>query len=509
MSSSEMPRYPLIINGERCEPSSGEYRDVINPATGETVGQVAMGNEADVDQAVACAKTAFADKAWRRMPPAERSKILYACASVIMENAQELALLEITCSGGTLNRIAGMDIPAVADLFMNLAEEVKEYPFVTNLPTRPLPEQVHSQVWKEPIGVCGLITAWNFPLLLLAMKVAPALAAGNTIVLKPAEITPTSSVRLVELLQSVLPKGVLNIVVGSGSKVGEALSLHKDVDKISFTGSTAIGKHVQQNCAVTMKRCTLELGGKGPGIVLPDAQLENVAYGALWGVYMNAGQACESGTRLLVHEDIYDALLDKLVEVSSRMIVGNPIDPATGMGPMSTESHFHSVMDYIQSARDEGARVACGGERADVEGCEGGFFVQPTVLADVTNDMKVAREEIFGPVLSVIKYRSLDEAIAMANDNDYGLSAGVWTTDLVLAQEIARDLRAGSVWINDWHMMRTDAPFGGYKQSGYGREFGKYSIDSYVETKAVSTSFEREPAKKRLHHIVHTTLGQA
>lgn len=504
--SEAIPRYPQIINGERCEPSSGTYEAVINPATGETVAEVAMGCEADVDKAVAAAKQAFENPEWRRMPPQERSRILHTCAQLVMANAHELAALEISCSGGTLNRVSGLDIPAIIDLFMTLAEEVKTYPFVENLPTRPLPEQVHSQVWKEPIGVCGLITAWNFPLLLLAMKVVPALAAGNTIVLKPAEITPTSSIRLVEILQQVLPKGVLNIVVGEGPVVGEALSLHKDVDKISFTGSTAIGKHVQQNCAMTMKRCTLELGGKGPAIVMPDADLDMVASGALFGVYMNAGQACESGTRLLVHEDIYDHVLEALAEKSSKVVVGNPIDPATGMGPMSTESHFNTVMGYIESAREEGARIVCGGQRASIEGCEGGFYVEPTVIADVTNDMKVAREEIFGPVLSVIKFSTVEEAIALANDNDYGLSAGIWTEDLVSAQEIARDLRAGSVWINDWHMMRTDAPFGGYKQSGYGREFGRYSIDSYVETKAVSTSFERVPQKKVLHRIVHTSV---
>jgi aldehyde dehydrogenase (NAD+) len=325
-------------------------------------------------------------------------------------------------------------------------------------------------------------------------------------VVKPAENTPTSTVRLVELLNQVLPKGVLNVVSGPGSVVGEALTLHPDVDKVSFTGSTNMGRRVQQNAALTMKRVTLELGGKGPGIVLPDADLERVAYGALWGVYLNAGQACESGTRLLVHESIYEDLLQRLKTLSERVVLGNPMDPATGMGPMSSESHFHKVLQYIDSAKAEGARIVTGGKRADVEGCEGGFFVEPTVIADVTNAMKVAREEIFGPVLSVIKYSDLDDAVAMANDSDYGLSAGVWTEDLVQAQTIARELQAGSVWINDWHMMRGDAAFGGFKQSGYGREFGKYSLSSYVETKSVSTSFERNPAAKKLHRIVHTQM---
>lgn len=503
---SETPQFPLIINGERCEPQSGEYADVINPATGDVVASAAMGNAADVDAAVSAARAAFNDKAWRHMPPAERSKVLYQCAQLVMANAEELIGLEISCSGATLGRCSNLDIPAAADLFMTMAETVKAYPFVQAQSPRPLPEQWHSQVWKEPIGVCGLITAWNFPIMLFAFKVVPALAAGNTIVLKPSELTPTSSVRLAEILQEALPPGVLNVVNGDGPSVGEAMTLHPDIDKISFTGSTRVGKQVQANCSTTLKRCTLELGGKGPGIVLPDADLDMVAQGALWGVYMNAGQACESGTRLLVHKDVYDDLLEKLAARSAEVVLGNPADPATGMGPMSTETHFHKVMGYIESGIAEGARLVCGGKPAQVPGCEGGFYVQPTVLADVSNDMKIAREEIFGPVLSVIRFSDVEEAITLANDTEYGLSAGLWTTDLVRAQQLARELRAGSVWVNDWHMMRTDAPFGGYGQSGYGRELGG-SLDSYLETKSVSMSFEQVPQKKAMHRIVHTQMA--
>ena len=506
-NGNEIPRFPLIINGERCEPESGSYLDVVNPASGAVIASAAMGSADDLDNAVAAARLAFKDPGWRKMAPNERSVVLYRCAQLIMGNAQELAGLEVSASGGTINRITGLDIPAMVDLFMVLAEEVREYPFVENLPPRILPELCHTQVLKQPVGVCGLITAWNFPLLLFGLKVAPALAAGNTMVIKPSEATPTSTMRLVEILQEALPPGVLNVVNGDGPSVGEAMSLHPGIDKISFTGSTAIGKRVQANCALSVKRCTLELGGKGPGIVLPDADLDMVAQGALWGVYMNAGQACESGTRLLVHEDIYDELLEKLAERSAQVIVGNPMDPATGMGPMTSEAHFNKVLSYIGSGIEEGARVVCGGGQAQVEGCEGGFFVQPTVLADMNNQMKAAREEIFGPVLAVIKFSTEEEAIALANDTDYGLSAGVWTSDLVKAQEIATELNAGSIWINDWHMMRTDAPFGGFRQSGHGREFGKYSLDSYLETKSVSTSFETSPGKKNLHRIVHTQMA--
>ena len=376
---------------------------------------------------------------------------------------------------------------------------------MTSLSPRPLPEQVHTQVWKEPIGVCGLITAWNFPIMLLAMKLAPALAAGNTVVIKPSELTPTSTVRLAEIISEILPKGVVNVVTGLGEDVGEAMSLHPDINKISFTGSTRIGKHVQRTAVDTMKRVTLELGGKGAGIVMPDANLERTAYGALFGVYMNSGQACESGTRLLVHESIYNQMIDQLVTISAGMKMGNPADPKIGMGPMSTHEHGERVLGYIESAKEQGATVVCGGKRAEVPGCEGGFFVEPTIIADVTNDMRVAREEIFGPVLSVIKFSTTEEAIEIANDSDYGLSAGIWTEDLIEAQHLARELQAGSVWINDWHMMRTDAPFGGYKQSGYGREFSKSSLDSYTETKSISSSFEQDVSKKTLYKTLFKT----
>ncbi|BBB30481.1 aldehyde dehydrogenase family protein [Neptunomonas japonica] len=500
---SPMQKFPLIINGERIDPVAGLYTDVINPATGDAVARVASADPDDVDNAVAAARAAFNDPAWRNMEPLERSKVLYAIANKILAHAPELAALEVACSGGTISRVMALDIPAVADLFMTLAEEVKSYPFVTSLSPRPIPEMCHTQVWKEPIGVCGLITAWNFPILLFCMKVAPALAAGNAVIVKPAESTPTSSVRLAELISEVVPKGVMNIITGRGSIIGEAMSLHKGIDKISFTGSTDMGKRVQRNAAETLKRVTVELGGKGPAIVMPDANLDLVAYGALFGVYINSGQACESGTRLLVHESIYDTVIEKLVKVSGQMVLGNPNDPGTSMGPMTSASHGESVLSYIKSGVEQGARIACGGNRAEIAGCEGGFFVEPTILADVTNDMKVAQEEIFGPVLSVIKYSTTEEAIEMANDSIYGLSAGVWSNDLVKAQEIARELQAGSIWINDWHMMRTDAPFGGYKQSGYGREFGKYSIDSYVETKAVNIAFESDYRKKSLYSILH------
>ncbi len=333
---ANLTTYPLFINGRRQEPSIHQYMPVTNPATGHIIGQVAMGDEADVDLAVESAVAAFAKPEWRKMPIAERSSLLYALGNVVLANARELAELEVASSGGTISRIMGMDIPAVADLFFLLAQEVKTFPMVENLSPRPLSEPIHTQVRREPVGICGLITAWNFPLLLLAWKLAPALAAGNAVVIKPAELTPTSTFRMVELLNELLPPGVLNIVTGLGGTVGEAMIRHPKVDKISFTGSTAVGKHIQKVAAESLKRVALELGGKGPAIVMPDVEVERVAYGALFAFLLNAGQACESGTRLLVHEDIYDILLQKMVEVAGQIIIGNPIEPGTSIGPMSS-----------------------------------------------------------------------------------------------------------------------------------------------------------------------------
>lgn len=497
-----LPKIPLYINGEATEPANGGYMSVQNPSTGEPIAQVAVATEGDVDIAVNAAASAFSDPAWRKMPVSERSKLLYKLGNIVLANAQELAELEIASSGGTISRVMGMDILAVADLFFVLAEEIKEYPFVESLPPRPLPEPVHTQVRREPVGVCGLITAWNFPMLLFSWKVAPALAAGNTVVVKPSELTPSSTYRLAELFNEVLPNGVLNVITG-GAEAGQALVAHSKVDKISFTGSTAVGKEITRTAADTLKRVTLELGGKGPGIVLPDADIERVAYGSLFGVLLNAGQACESGTRLLVHEDIYDDLVKRMVEVAENIVVGNPAEPSTSMGPMSTEQHYNKVMSYIDSALTQGGYIETGGNRVDVDGCEGGFFIAPTIITNADNSMTHVCEEIFGPVISVIKFRDLDEALAIANDTSYGLSAGIWTQNIVLAQKLAEDMRAGSIWINDWHMLRTDAPFGGFKQSGYGRELGKYSLASYTEVKAVSTSFEQIPVKKPHYHMVH------
>lgn len=499
-----LPRFDHFIGGAVVLPSNDRYLPVYNPATGEAIAEVACGNAADAHLAVTAAQRAFDNPAWRDMTPTHRSALLSKFIDVIKHNAQELVYLEATSSGGTVSRIANLDLLMAIDAIMTMADIVRSYPFTASLAPKPIPELTDVKVVKEAIGVCVLIPAWNMPMLLFINKLLPALAAGNTVVVKPSELTPHTATRLAQLLAPLLPPGVLNVVNGVGTEAGEALTLHPGVAKVSFTGSTAVGKRIVANSAATLKRVTLELGGKGAAIVTADADLDAVAQGALFGVMLNSGQACESGTRLLVHDSVVEALLERLAKVANGLAVGSPLDPATSIGPMCTAAHGAKVLDYIASAVADGARVVCGGRRVTVAGCEGGYFIAPTVLAACHNGMQAVREEIFGPVLAVIPYSDIEQAIAIANDSDYGLSAGIWTGDVLAAQPIARRLRAGSVWINDWHMLRTDVPFGGYKQSGQGREMGVYGLESYLETKAISTAFQRAPEKKTMTHgIVH------
>lgn len=503
-NAKEIKHYHHIINGNVSKPSSGRYIDVYCPATGDLIAKTADGDSKDVDLAVSAASFALKSASWRGLSVSDRSKLLYKIGNAVLANAHELAILEVQASGGTIKRVMGLDILAIADLFFTLAESIKSYPFIENLPPKILPEQVHTMVVKEPVGVCGIITAWNFPLLLLSWKIAPALAAGNTIVVKASELTPTSTFRLVELINQFLPAGVLNLVSGTGQIVGEAIVKHPRVNKISFTGSTQTGKQIQVAAAATLKRVTLELGGKGAAIVMPDANIDLVAHGALFGIMMNSGQACEASSRLIVHVDIHDELIEKMKLLAEKIIVGNPLDPATGMGPLVSEQQYNRVMAYLDSAKKQGAEIFSGGRRKIVKGFENGYFIEPTIITNCRNDMEHTCDEIFGPVVSVIKFTSIEEAVSIANDSIYGLSAGIWTEDVVGAQSIARQLEAGSVWINDWHMMRTDAPFGGMKQSGYGREMSHNSLNSYTELKSISTAFERDPYKKPTYHLVHT-----
>jgi aldehyde dehydrogenase (NAD+) len=489
----DVKEFPLFIDGQWTKAQSGELFDVINPATGRVAARVAKAGAADVERAVQSARRTFDSGVWSRQRPETRAAVLMLFAQKIMEHADELVYLEAISSGGTVRRISNSDILQVADLLLQTAQFVQEYNYVEYLPIPPFPGPANGQVWREPIGVCAAITPWNFPMILAMWKVAPALAMGNSIVVKPASYTPLSTLKLAELaVKAGLPPGVFNVVAGPGSSVGEALVTHPLVDKVAFTGSTEVGRRIMQQASGTVKRVTLELGGKSPSILLPDADLDVAIPGVLFGVFLHSGQICESGTRLFVPETMHDEVVERLVAMAKTIRIGDPLNPQTGMGPVVSKQQFDTVMNYIHTGQVEGARLVCGGRPVQVAGCEGGYFIEPTIFTDVANEMRIAQEEIFGPVLSVIRYRQVEDAIRMANDTIYGLAAGVWTRDINAGYRVARELRAGTVWINDWHMLRSDAPFGGYKQSGFGRELGRHALDEYTQIKHVHASLVPE-----------------
>lgn len=491
-----------FING-KWEPSvNGETFDVLNPATGELVARVAKGTAEDVDRAVKAARDAYDQGDWKNMKPGDRANVLNLIAYQITEHAEELIFLEAVSSGGTVRRIKSNDILQMADLFQTMAKFIVEYPFSEALPVPSFPGPAQSFIWREPIGVCAAVTPWNLPMVIATWKIAPALAMGNTIVLKPASYTPLSTLKLAEIISNVVPPGVINVVSGPGDGVGEALVTHPQVDKVAFTGSTEVGRRIMSFASGTVKKTTLELGGKSPNILLEDADLELALPGSLFGVFLHSGQLCESGTRLFVPDKIYEKVVEGLVALASKLKLGNPLDLSTDVGPVISKKQKETILSYIEAGKKEGATLALGGKEVQVRGCEKGHFIAPTIFTNVTNDMKIAQEEIFGPVLSVIRYSHLEKAIRMANDTIYGLAAGVWTRDVNQAYEVARKLQAGVVWINDWHMLRSDAPFGGYKQSGIGREMGKDSLDAYTQVKHVYTSMASELDRRPWYGIL-------
>jgi acyl-CoA reductase-like NAD-dependent aldehyde dehydrogenase len=476
--------YSMLIGGDWVE--SDERFEIRSPATEDVVARVAKGGLEHADRAVAAAKAAHEDGRWRRTPPHERAAVLDAIAGRLGEQIDKLAVLEARENGAPVRQAGAFQIGfSVAHLqyFANLA---RSYAFERTGPLLQVPTLASGLVRREPVGVCAAIVPWNFPLLLAMWKIGPALAAGNTIVVKPDEHTPLTLLEFARIAQECgLPPGVLNVVPGDGRVVGARLASHPDVRKIAFTGSTAVGREIMRMAADNVKRLTLELGGKGPNIVLDDADLDLAADGTLFGCMMNQGQACESGTRAIVADAIHDKFVERLIERAQTIKIGDPLDPATDLGPVISAEAQNRILNYIETGQTEGATLAYGGGRPAGPQFERGFWVEPTIFTDVRNDMTIAREEIFGPVLSVLRCESTEQAIRIANDTEYGLSAGVWSTDNQRALDVARQLEAGTVWINEWHMVNAAYPFGGYKQSGLGRELGPHALDEYTEEKFI------------------------
>ena len=472
----------LLIDGDWVEARSGETFATINPATGKVLGHAATAGQADVDLAVRAARRAFDRPDWEGMSPHERSRLLLRIADLVEANAEELAQLE-SLDNGTPLSIARMGIGGVVDTFIYYAGWATKIYGETN-PSIP---GILNYTLREPVGVCGLIVPWNGPLGMAAWKMAPALATGNTMVLKPAEQTPLSSVRLAELIiEAGVPKGVFNLITGFGETAGAAISSHPGIDKVSFTGSTEVGKKILAASLGNLKRVTLELGGKSPNIIFKDADLDAAAARSTLGFCLLSGQVCVAASRILVHESVHDVFAEKLAAGVAGQVLGDPFDANTTMGPVVSKEQFDRVTGYFDIGRDEGARVVAGGAALDRDG----FFVKPTIFAGVRNDMRVAREEIFGPVTTLIPFRDEEEALRIANDTSFGLAAAVWTRDFATAHRAARKLRAGTVWINTYVHTDLISPFGGYKQSGIGRELGRQSLDAFTEVKSVFASLE-------------------
>lgn len=490
-SSSDSRKYQLLIDGKWVDAESGKTFKTPNPATGETLAEVAEADKADIDKAVEAARRAYEGK-WSRLSARERGRLLYKLAQLIEARSGELAALETADNGKPIRESAYVDLPQVVENFEYFAG------FATKIEgeTIPVPGQMFNYTLREPLGVCGQIIPWNFPLLMAAWKLAPALAAGNTVVLKPAEQTPVTAMELGKLFQEAgFPDGVVNIVPGYGERAGAALAAHPGIDKIAFTGSTEVGKIIARAAADNLTKVSLELGGKAPNIVFADADLEQAVSGAMMGIFFNQGQVCCAGSRLFLAEQVKDEFLERFKERAQKVIVGDPADKATLMGPQVSAEQLDRIKGYVDVARTEGATVLTGGATPSSldEKFRNGYFFQPTIFSEVKNTMRVAQEEIFGPVTSVITFSDEEDLLRQANETIYGLSAGIWTRDITRAHRFARAVKAGVVWINTFNMFNAASPFGGYKQSGYGREMGRHALDLYTQIKSVWVDLSGKP----------------
>ena len=473
-------RNQAFIDGHYVDAADGATFDCISPIDGRTLAQVAACDKADVDRAVAAARRAFEDGRWRNAAPAKRKKVLFRLAELMEEHATELALLETLDMGKPISDSSNIDIPVSAGCIRWYGEAIdKVYDEIAHTPADSV-----AMITREPVGVVGAVVPWNFPLLMAVWKIGPVLATGNSIIVKPAEQSPLTLIRLAELAaEAGVPDGVFGVLPGFGETAGQALGRHMDVDAIAFTGSAEVGKYfLKYSGESNMKRVGLECGGKTPNIVMADApDLDAAAKAAAWGIFFNQGEVCNAGSRLLVEESIKDELLEKVMAEGQRMRVGDPLDPETQMGAMVDDTQMNRVMAYIDKGRDEGAELVMGGERILAD--TGGYYIAPTVFDKVANDMTIAQEEIFGPVLSTIAFKDAAEALKIGNDTAYGLAAAIWTSDINTALKTAKGLRAGSVWINCFDAGDMTTPFGGFKQSGFGRDKSLHAMDKYTELK--------------------------
>jgi phenylacetaldehyde dehydrogenase len=475
----------LFINGQWVDAASGRIFPTPNPATGETLANIAEGDAEDIDRAVRAARRAFEEGPWGKMTPSERGRIIWRIGDLILEHTDELAQLESLDNGKPFRVAQAADVPLAADLFHYMAgwaTKIEGNTINISVPYMP-GANFHAYTLREPVGVCGQIIPWNFPLLMAAWKLGPALATGNCVILKPAEQTPLSALRLAELMaEAGLPEGVVNVVTGFGETAGAALAAHGDVDKIAFTGSTEVGKLIVQAAAGNLKKVSLELGGKSPNIVFDDAE-DGAVEGAANAIFFNHGQCCVAGSRLFVQQSRFDEVVDGVAEIAKSIRLGSGMESGTQMGPLVSDEQLQRVTGYLESGRADGATAVTGGGRFG----DRGYFVEPTVITNTTPDMKIVREEIFGPVVVAAPFSDLDEIAAQANDSDYGLGAGIWTRDISKAHALAKKIRAGTVWINCYNVFDASLPFGGYKQSGWGREMGHEVLEAYTEVKAVTT----------------------
>jgi len=470
----------MFIDGQFVAAQSGKTFDCISPIDGRTLTAVSAGDAPDVDRAVRSARATFESGCWSGLSPRERKRRLLAFAELMQKHTEELALLETLDVGKPIRDAVTIDVPMAIEALAWYAEASdKVYGEVA-----PTASDVVATITREPLGVVGVVVPWNFPLMLTCWKLGPALVAGNTVVIKPAEQSPLTALRLAQIaVEAGIPPGVINVVTGMGPTAGRALGLHPDVDALTFTGSGEVGKlFMSYSAQSNMKRVSLECGGKSPNIIFPDvADIDTAARNAAFGIFYNQGEVCNAGSRLLVHESLRDEVLEKVVQWAAKMVPGDPLDPKSRAGALVSAEHTERVCQYIQTGEAEGAHLLTGGRRARAE--SGGFYVEPTVFDAVTPDMTIAREEIFGPVLATLSFKDTDEAIRLANHTIFGLASGVWTSNINTAQKVARALRTGSVWINCYNGGDITTPFGGYKQSGFGRDKSLHAIDKYTELK--------------------------